>query len=151
MSLPTTTRKQVREQIATDLAALLTQAQAVYAYQKSDFEHLNPVVRVMSGGTLTTPQDLAGGYGVAYFFTIQIWALRFNQKSGWTEQEAEDLVDALARKIDEYITGDHAGKPWSDLTNTDRSTVSAAGNEAAGELFIVEDIPIRVDVWGDEE
>lgn len=146
MSLPTATREEVREQIAADLEEVLVDVEAVYAYQASNFEQRSPIVRVLSDGALLAAQSLEA-YGLTYFFVLQVWVVRYNVASGWTEAEAEALLDAINATILAYIADDPTGKPWDDMSMTDRSTVNVGGNEVAGELFLVEDFPIKVEIW----
>lgn len=146
MSLPTVTREEVREQIAADLEEVLVNVEAVYAYQKSNFEQLSPIVRVLGDGALLAAQSLES-YSLTYFFVLQVWVVRYNVASGWTEEKAEQLLDEVNATILAYIADDPTDKPWGDMSMTDRSTVNAGGNEQSGEFFLVEDFPIKVEIW----
>jgi len=143
MSRTTYTRQDIRELLATDLDTLLTNVQAVYAYQKSDFAQLSPIVRVMSDGTLLRELTFTH-FQTTYYYTVQIWVVRYSVQYGWSEEEAEALIDTISNTIMGYLDSDMDSKPWTSIDLVDRSTISVGGNEVAGEQFLVEDIPLMV-------
>lgn len=142
MSLPTQTREEVRDLLTEDLIEVLDNVQAVYGYQKSDFAQLSPIVRILSDGTLLQEQSFTD-YQLTYYFVIQVWVLRYSEAYGWTEEEAERLIDNIDYKVMQYLAGDTSERPWMSIGMTDRATVSVGAN-VAGEMFLVEDIPIAV-------
>ncbi len=143
MSLPEETREDVRDMLTEDLIEVLDMVQEVYGYQKSDFAQLSPIVRVLSDGTLL--QELSfDSYQLTYYFVIQAWVVRYSEQFGWTEQKAEQLIDAIDYKVMQYLAGDTSARPWMSIAMTDRATVSVGSNQVAGEMFLVEDIPIAV-------
>lgn len=143
MSRTTYTRQDIQDLLTADLDALLTNVQAVYAYQKSDFGQLSPIVRVMSDGTLLREQTFTS-FQTTYYYNVQAWVVRYSVQYGWSEEEAEGLLNAISHTIVGYLDSDMSSKPWTSIDMVDRSTISVGGNEVAGEQFLVEDIPLMV-------
>jgi len=139
-------RRAVREEIAAGLeVALASTAAAVYPYQAAIPAGLSPVVRIFSAG-IQRPPLAADGTGRTHMrFTVQTWVLLYGDN--WTEEDAENTLDALEEGIANWVWQNQLGHSWSDLRYTELSTVDNAVIEG-GTPYIVEDIPLEVWIYG---
>ena len=144
-------RDPVRKAIASGLAAtgvMPTAKGNIYAYMKSGFAGVSPVVRVLSAGSLR-PRDRQHGKPSTFYYTVQLWVLYFERGDGAQQAAAEDTLDALEAELVAWL-GDLTvrSKPgtWRDLGWLQSSRVDV--RQVAGHTYIVEDILIEVSVAG---
>lgn len=139
-------REDVRKEIASGLeVALASLAAAVYPSQRAIPAGLSPVVRVFSSGIQRPPLAADGTGRTLMRFTVQTWVLLY--ADDWTEDDAEDTLDALEEAVANWVWQNQLGHSWSDLRYTELSTVDNAVIEG-GVPYIVEDIPLEVWIYG---
>ena len=138
-------RRVVREALAGGLRAACAGAQAVYAYGASDFRSQWPVVRVMSRGS-NRPAVTAAGVRSQFVFLVDVWVLYKDAEAGWTEEDAENTLDALEREIISWIAANQGGETWTSIYYRGASTVDVA--LIAGEPWLTEAIQVTAEVYG---
>jgi hypothetical protein len=138
-------RRSIREAIAAGLQAACPSAQAVYPYGISDFQSQWPVVRVMSRGS-ERPPITGAGMRSRFTFLVDVWVLFRDADAGWTEQNAEDALDALEGEIVSWLTGHQGGEVWTSIYYNGASTVDVV--TIAGEPWLTEAIQVMAEVYG---
>ncbi len=137
-------RKDVRQALASGLTTALTGAQAVYRYQKSDFDQQSPVVRILSSGS-ERPAMTAQGIRSKFSFTVELWVLYANGAT-WTEENAEDAMDTLEQQVISYVAANQVTSTWTTLRYGRPSTL---GNVTVGGApYLVEEIVLVAEVYG---
>jgi hypothetical protein len=140
-------RKDVRKEIASGLAtALSSLVVAVYDHQKPVEAGLSPCVRVF-GLASQRPIVPATGRRSRFRFNVQAWVLAYDRNGAWTEEDAEDRLDDIEQAIAAWFGDNQLGHLWTAIEYAGFSAVSAAVIEG-GESYLVEDIPIEVQVYG---
>lgn len=137
-------RKVVREAIGAGLAAGVTSAQAVYSYAKADFSGQSPVVRVM-GSSIERPQLSQQGIRSMMWFTVDVWVL-LTDEAGWSEQDAEDTIDAIEHEIVTWVTANQNNGTWTSLLYDRPTDIQPV--VVAGEAWLIEEITLRAEVYG---
>lgn len=136
-------RRVIREALAAGLATACTDAQAVYAYANSNFKSRWPIVRVMSRGSERPPMTGAG-IRSRFVFLVDVWVLFKGE--GWTEQQAEDTLDALEQQVIGWLTENQGGELWTNIYYGLPSTVDVV--KIAGEPWLTEAIQVIAEVYG---
>ena len=136
-------RELVRDAIVGALRLALTVAQNVEGH-KANIQGQWPAVRLLTDGSLR-PQVTASGIRSEFYYLVQLWVLYYKEGL-WTEAEAEDALDALEHQLAEWLANNQVGELWTALMFNGRSRVGTV-NES-GETYLVEEIPIKVEVWG---
>lgn len=140
-------RAQVRAEIVAGLsAALAPLVQQVYGHQQPVEAGLSPCVRVVGMGA-QRPIVPATGRRSRFRFAVQVWVLAYDRAGGWTEQDAEDRLDAVEQAIAQWCGDNQLGHAWTAIEYGGYSAVTAAVIEG-GETYLVEDIPLEVHVYG---
>lgn len=137
-------RRTIRETIGAGLATAMTSAKAVYNHSKADFDGESPVVRISSESS-ERPGRTQQGVRSIFRYTIETWVL-LSDRAGWTEQDAEDTLDALEHELINWIVDNHNTSNWSMLTYDGASTIFVGVD--GGDSWLIERIPIRVEVHG---
>ena len=106
-----------REAIAAGLEETCTTAQAVYSYAVSDFKSQWPVVRVMSRGSERPPMTGAG-IRSRFTFLVDVWVLFRDPAASWSEEDAENTLDALEQEIISWMTEHQGGEVWTNIYYT---------------------------------
>jgi hypothetical protein len=143
------TRKQVRQQLATDLSTALTgagnPAQIVYNHLKGSFDE-SPALCVASVSMEQT--DLVFGTGddtdaARYGYELMVFVDR-DPDAAYDEENAEDALDEMAQGIYEFIE-DNTTKAgwWQRLTRTGPSNVIPG---TVGRAVWIEIHPITLEV-----
>lgn len=138
-------RRVVREAIAAGLAETCDSAQVVYAYGASDFSAQWPVVRVMSKGSARPPMTGAG-IRSQFVFLVDLWVLYKDTANNWSEQDAENTLDALEQEVIAWVTDNQGGELWTSIVYTAPSAVDVVA--IAGEPWLTEAIQITAEVYG---
>lgn len=144
MSATPISRRVVREAIAAGLAANVPSAQAVYGYAKADFAGQSPIVRVMST-SVQRPQLAQQGIRSMMMFTVDVWVLLSNE-AGWSEQDAENTLDAVEHEIVNWVTANQNNGTWTSLLYDRQTDIQPV--VVAGEPWLVEEITLRAEVYG---
>lgn len=138
-------RRVVREAIAAGLQASCASAKAVYGYAASDFGSQWPVVRVMSRGS-NRPAVTAAGVRSQFVFLVDLWVLFKDLAAGWSEEDAENTLDALEQEITSWLTDHQGGTTWTSIYYSRPSTVDVV--LIAGEAWLTEAIQVTAEVYG---
>jgi len=138
-------RKVIREALATGLASGVSTAEAVWDYQRSDLGGQSPVIRVLAQSS-TRPQLAQRGIRSEFGFVIQVWVLWKSQGGEWTEAEAEDQLDQLEWEIISWMVGNQNTDNWTALQYAQPTAIDTI--TIGGDIYLVEDIPVRVSVYG---
>lgn len=138
-------RRIVREAIAAGLQAACVSAQAVYAYGVSDFASQWPVVRVMSRGS-ERPAMTGAGIRSRFTYLVDVWVLYRNAEAGWSEGDAENMLDALECEIIGWLADNQGGELWTAIYYGGPSTVDVIN--IAGEPWLTEAIQVTAEVYG---
>lgn len=138
-------REVARKHLAALLDAALVgngkPAQAVYPYQVGDFHGATPVV-VVASGSMQRRLDSMGGCWRKVF---QLWVyvfVAYADGSGWTENLAEDAIDAIEDAIAAVVLANLRTDAWVNIAYTDAGTqldpVVIGGVEYRRELITFE-------------
>ena len=133
----------VRKAIVAALRPALTVAQTVEGH-KANIQAQWPAVFVLTAGSLR-PQVTEQGIRSDFHYLAQLWVL-YHKDGMWTEGEAEDALDALEHQLAEWMANHQVGQLWTSLMFEGRSQVGIITE--GGEPYLVEEIPIKVEVWG---
>lgn len=134
----------VRKAIVAALRPALTVAQRVEGH-KANIQGQWPAVFVLTAGSMR-PQVTEQGIRSDFHYLLQLWVLYYSRDAGWDEGDAEDTLDALEQQLAEWSANHQVGELWTGLMFEGRSRVGVV-NEG-GEPYLVEEIPIKVEVWG---
>ena len=142
-----TNRSVVRKAIANSLRPALPTARDVYSFMYSKFSGKSPIVRLMNAGA-NRPEITEHGVRSIFYYTLQFWVVYFEEGTEAVQAEAEDILDQLEL---EWVTwlGTNQVEPaqqWTMLGYDKRSTVETA--KVSGKYYIVESIPLAVEVYG---
>ncbi len=100
-------RKTARTGLAGLLQAALVgtgkPAQAVYGYQVGDFSGQAPVVVVASGPMERLRDTMGACYRSRFALLVYVFVPYADPASGWTEENAEDAIDAIEAAIADVI------------------------------------------------
>ena len=136
-------RKITRDALVAQLRPALTVAQVVEGH-KANVKGQWPAVFLLTSGSLR-PQVTEAGIRSEFYYLAQLWVLYYHEGL-WTEAEAEDALDALEHQLAEWLANHQVGELWTALMFEGRSRVGIVVE--GGETFLVEEIPIRVEVYG---
>jgi len=111
-----TTRRACREALAALLQTALVgagkPAQAVYDYQIGDFAGASPVVVVSSAGS--SYDDLSfQGLSPSYDLNIHVFVVY--AATGWTEDDAENALDAISETIAAVLAANKVAANWDGI------------------------------------
>ena len=142
--MATINRKAVREALATYLDGALPSAEAVFPYQVSDFAGKSPIVYITSSGS---SREKFTGVGFRSTFKLNIHTFVLypseNTGAGYTEQDAENILDDLEYQIASAILsiGSHAlikAISYPEQSNADNAV------EIGGETYLHEVVPVEI-------
>ena len=135
-------REVVRDALVGQMRPALTVAQSVEGH-KANIQGQWPAVLLLTAGSLR-PQVTERGIRSEFYYVAQLWVLYYKEGL-WTEAEAEDTLDALEQQLAEWLANNQVGEIWTGLMFDGRSRVGTY-NEG-GETFLVEEIPIKAEVY----
>ena len=99
----TAPRAAARKQLATLLEAALVgtgkPAQTVYPYQVGDFKGATPVVAVTSGPMRRRLDSMGDCWRKSFQLLVYVF-VAYSDSAGWTEDMAEDAIDASISSMD---------------------------------------------------
>lgn len=120
MSANATNRETGRDALAGLLSTALVgtglPAQAVYGYQKSDFEGQSPVVVVLSAGTRR--QRFGVGtqkYRSWFAYEVLVFVADADEAVSWTDADVEDRLDLIEKEIADVVADNRSTTNWDDL------------------------------------
>ena len=138
-------RETARKHLATLLEAALVgsgkPAAAVYPYQVGDFRGATPVVVVTSGPMRRRLDSMGGCWRRAFQLWVYVF-VAYADGSGWTEDMAEDAIDAIEDAIAAVVLDNLRTDAWVSLAYSDAGTqldpVAIGGVEYRRELITFE-------------
>jgi hypothetical protein len=113
-------RSIVRSTLRNLIATAIPSA-TVLKYRKADPKGVSPLIMVCSGGTNRPRATLKGSFPV---HTIRIYSLVLHSDpgTGWTEELAEDLLDAHEEVISQVLDDNQKVEGvWQRISYTDAS------------------------------
>lgn len=135
-----------REALAAHLKACVSACDqaAIFAYQIGDFGTLSPAMRVLSAGS-ERPKLTNRGRSARMLFSVQIWVLAVDPDAGWTEQQAEDALDACEQQVADAVdAGNHKTDVWAGLDIVGQSEVTR--EILGGKQYLFEEVTVAVTV-----
>lgn len=139
-------RRQVRETLGTELSTALTSALQVYDYLYSRFDVESPIVRIVNDGSLRPPV-YSEGIRSEFYFALQFWVAYYENGTPAVQSDAEDILDALEYEFTVWLGANQVNQPLWTMVQTDgRSRVQTV--QTRGNYWIVETIPLKVEVYG---
>lgn len=142
MSVPN--RKTVRDEFGALLTARLTEAQAVYTDQPTDFGGLSPVVVIASRGSTRTQLTLRGQMPsfalTCYVFVLSV--VRDGSGNPIVNAQADDELDTIEHAVAQTVTDCQAGASWMALDYDGRSETEFV-TLVDGSEYKREAIPLR--------
>jgi len=107
MSSDILNRSAVRKALAALLATALVGSglpvQAVYAYQKGNFDDMSPVVCVVSGSSDRTKLTNVAVAVSAFTIELHTFVLYASDDDSWTEENSEDRIDLIEKEITDVL------------------------------------------------
>lgn len=136
-------RTTVRTVLADLLRREVTNAQAVYGYQKARLAGQTPVVCVTSAGSERTRLTMQGSRAT-FTFDIHVFVL-YSDGGSWTEQQAEDMLDAIEQQIAQLVDTYARSTNWARLAYAARSDARHP-IILEGLTYLHEVIPVEIQV-----
>lgn len=142
-----TSRDYFTSLLNTKLVTDLSIVQQVYGYKVGNPQGQSPIVAVLSAGAEREWTQF-GVMPAGFKFEVQVWVLYHDADATppWTEALAEDRLDLIERRIAEVIEDNMvAAGYWIEIGYDGVSTVADVV-VAGGSPYILEKIPIYVEV-----
>lgn len=136
-------RKVVREELAGLLEAGVPAAELVIDYQASEFDGKSPVLMITSAGTVRDMMTF-DGLKAKFYFGVHVFVLHADPNSGWTEAQAEDLIDQVEYEISLVFEANQRSQYWEAIVWEDTSVIDKI--TVSGEPFLYEVIPVSLEV-----
>jgi len=134
--------------LSTELVGSGKPVEAVYSYQVSDMQGKSPVVFVTSAGSWRrNPERSTRPTSIAYL-DVNVFVLYSDPAAGWTEQNSEERLDLIEKKIGEVVvnhSGDTTKEAWMSLDFAGRSEVTSV--IIGGKDYDWEVIPLSATLW----
>jgi len=150
MSADGVNRETVRDQLTALLSTALVDgstASVVYGYKVGDFNKQSPVVVVTSAGTDRGDKWLGASVrNVWALFNIYVFIRYAIEGTAWGEDDAEDRLDLIEKKIADVLTDNAFLSGYWDKVEYQSSTDAQQDVEVGGVEYRREIIPIRVRV-----
>ena len=138
----TVNRKDVRQAVAEVLRGVFGSAvQEVYDYAAADFKGKSPVVRVLSGGS----ERGARMFGDEVVLVVEFWVLFSQKRSGYTREDAENIIDDLEWQLATWAEERQNGPLWTGVAYDGTSMVGQTP-VVRGEAWLVEMVRLRLTV-----
>ena len=134
-------RKHLAALLDTALVGTGKPAQAVYPYQVGDFRGATPVVVVTSGPMQRRLDSMGGCWRRAFQLWVYVF-VAYADGSGWTEDLAEDAIDAIEDAIAAVVLANLRTDAWTSINyaaaGTQLDPVAIGGVEYRRELITFE-------------
>jgi hypothetical protein len=141
---PETIRDEVATFLATDMVGVGLPAQAVYNYEKKDFDHQSPVVLVTTNGDDFSRHSNSERVKGNIYLDVLIFVLYSDEGSGWTEADCEDRLNLVKKTLLESIFNNQFTPSRSIFINGRSAIVPA---NVGGEDYRMETVLLRVEVF----
>ena len=149
MAANATSRKTVRDALAALLSAELTgvgnPVEVVYGYKVSTLQGQSPVVVVTSTGSQRPPLLPMGNVSDVHsrmHFSILVFVAEATG-TGWTDQDAEDTLDEIEKKITDVLADNRETALWRFVDYDGASHIIAGDDD--GKKYALEIIPIYIE------
>ena len=116
-------RAEIRTRLANLLRVYYTGFEQVWPYMKGDFKQNTPVAEVTSAGSLRVRQTAQGSLAKPFYIDIYVYALYSDQAGTWTEEDAEDTLDAVEAAINDMVNENRSCDLWIAMQYGERSQV----------------------------
>lgn len=113
----------MRARLAELLRVYYPGFQQVWAYMRGDFKQNTPVAEVVSAGTLRERLTGQGSIAKPFYIDIFVYALYSDQAGTWTEEDAEDTLDAVEAAVDTMVNEQRKNDVWISIQYAERSQV----------------------------
>ena len=134
----TAPRAAARKQLATLLEAALVgtgkPAQTVYPYQVGDFKGATPVVAVTSGPMRRRLDSMGECWRKSFQLLVYVF-VAYSDNAGWTEDLAEDAIDAIEDGIAAVILANPRTDAWVTIAHDDAGWTLRDHLDIAAELI----------------
>ncbi len=142
-------RRIARDALADLLSAALTgvgnPAQAFYGYPVKDFQGQSPTVILASSSSRRDQEAIATRREANLYYDIRIFVRHVD--TNWTEQDAENALDAIEAAIDEVIAANRCTDDWRWIEYDGQTSTDIV--PVGGMDFRYERIPLRIEVGHD--
>lgn len=108
-------RSEIRRFLAELLPNYYPGFQEVWAFQRGDFKQQTPVAEVTSGGTLRERRTARGSLAKPFYIDITTYALYSDQAGTYTEEDAEDVLDAAEAAVDAMLVANPNNHLWLSI------------------------------------
>jgi hypothetical protein len=137
-------REVARDALTTLLDAALVgvglPVQAVYGYQRGDFQGQSPVVTVSSGPIMRELQSM----GACWTDTLQLYVhvfVLYSDEDSWGEDDAEDALDDIEALVADVVLANRSTANWDSLRYAEET--QPGGVEIGGVEYRYEFIPLE--------
>lgn len=139
-------RQTTREALATEAAAYVTSAQAIYDYKPDDANGQFPILAFESSGSARTRVRFQGTHSV-FAFNAHILVLYADPDQSWTKANADDAVDAMEHELATFIEAKpHVDGKWKNLQQVGPSVILDTVM-IGGDRYIDEVVPLVCEVY----
>lgn len=125
--MSTPDRGATRKAVAIRLRANVPSAAAILDYQANDFGGQSPTIVVTSAASERERATMQGSIAVFVFFLHLFVAFAQDGEAGYTDSDAEDLLDQVEREIAQFVDRTQRTTDWHALAY---SRASDAGTPA---------------------
>lgn len=140
-------RKAVAAMLENSMVGDGLPAQAVYAYQVSDFQDQSPVLVVMSAGSRRRPfPSGVDSYVNEFRLEVDIFTADANAAAGWTDEAVENRIDLLEKSLAEVVASHRTFSLWKFLDFEDGLT-TVGSVSIGGKPYKMEQVYLRVTVY----
>jgi hypothetical protein len=126
--MSTPDRGATRTAIAAGLRANVPSAATVLAYQANDFSGLSPTIVVTSAASERERATMQGSVAIFVYHLHVFVAFAADGEVGYTDSDAEDLIDQVEREIAQFVDRTQRTAEWHALAY---SRASDAGTPAS--------------------
>lgn len=141
---PETLRDEIAGFLATALVGSGLPAQAVYGYEKDDFDGQSPVVLVATNSEDFSRHSNTERTKGLYYFDVLIFVLYADTESNWTPADCEDRLNLVLKTTMDAILNNQF-TPSRSIYIDGKTTINPA-NVGGGD-YRMERLPLRVEVF----
>lgn len=130
--------------LAAELVGDGQPVEVVYSEQTADLGGQSPVICISSGGTERDRLTYKSSHAY-YYIDVDVFVLYSAAGEGWTEADAESMLDDIERRIAAIIDAHQEGAHWHGVEYVSRSTTDYLS--IGGVEYKRERIPLRLNVF----
>lgn len=143
--MSTPDRGATRRALAQALRAAVPSAAVVYAYQAADFGGQSPALVLTSAASERERASMAGSTAIFAYDVHVFVAFAERAEDGYTDADAEDLLDQVEREIATFVDTSQRTASWHALAYA-QATDAGAPATIGGREYRHEIIPLAVSV-----